>query len=167
MTQLDLQSLDRHYFWNERPKAVLQDLSNNFDKVEDCTYLNDTCPSLVINDYIRLFLPNSIFDNGETTTNKYAVVIDETHTFAGAKFYTFDELHHAVEKIDELLAEKPSRPPMYEVGIDRGESGTETLAKFPTIYDADTFMYGCQMANPNAKFFIDTITFDYVSTLNK
>lgn len=166
MTQFDLESLDRHYFWVERPKAVIHELSDNFDKVEDVTYINDEVPSVLINGLVKMYLPNSIRQN-EMETNQYAVLIDDQDGFDGADISLFDRFDHAIDKIEELLLEISSRPPVYEVGIDRGETGTETLARFNTIADADTFMYGYVMANPNAKLFVDTITFDYMSTLNK
>ena len=63
---------------------------------------------------------------------------------------------------------KTNTPKAYEVGIDEGdEIGTRTLAAFPNIYLAEAFMYGYKMAQPNAKLFIDTITSDFLSTLNK
>lgn len=166
MTQLDLKSLDRHFFWVQRPKAVIHELLKNFDKVEDVTYINDDVPSVLINGLVKMYLPNSIRMN-EMETNEYAVLIDEQDGFGDADISLFDRLDHAIDKIEELLLEISSRPPVYEVGIDRGETGTETLARFNTIVDADTFMYGYQMAEPNAKLFVDTITFDYISSLNK
>lgn len=102
MTQFDLESLDRHYFWVERPKAVIQELSDNFDKVEDVTYLNDEVPSVLINGLVKMYLPNSIRQH-EMETNQYAVLIDEQDGFADADIYLFDRFDHAIDKITELL----------------------------------------------------------------
>lgn len=102
MTKLDLQSLDRNYFWVERPKAVIQELQDNFKSVEDVTYLNDETPSVLINGIVKMYLPNSVRQN-EMENNQYTIVIDEDESFEGAEFFMTDRLDHAIDKIAELL----------------------------------------------------------------
>lgn len=73
---LELRELDNNYFWNIRPKAVIMELLKHFDKVEDVSYINDSVPSVLINDLYVVFLPNSLQD-GENECPKYAIIRDE------------------------------------------------------------------------------------------
>jgi hypothetical protein len=52
---------------------------------------------------------------------------------------------------------------IYEVYIDRGESGTETIADFEKRKDAVDFIYDYNLKHPKAKLGIDTITSDFTS----
>jgi hypothetical protein len=51
---------------------------------------------------------------------------------------------------------------IYEIGIDMGDEGTITIAKFYDKYMAMAFMDGYKTANPNAKIFIDSVTSDFI-----
>lgn len=76
------------FYWNEHTKFVMSTLLEQMEyndlpyRVDDVTYLNDTCPSLEISTsetqkYI-LFLPNSWRDNAEETT-KFMLIRDEEY----------------------------------------------------------------------------------------
>jgi len=54
---------------------------------------------------------------------------------------------------------------VYEVGIDLGEMGTQTIAKFDVIEEAQAFMDVYRLADSTSHLFIDTITSDFTSTL--
>lgn len=56
-------------------------------------------------------------------------------------------------------------PKVYEVGIDLGDEGTMTIAKFYDKYNAEAFVYGYKTADPKARLFIDTVTSDFVLNL--
>jgi hypothetical protein len=101
MTELDLESLDRHYFWVERPKAVIRELKKSFDRVDDVSYLNDEVPSVLINGLIKMYLPNSIRHH-DMQTNQYGVLMDVQDGFDGADIYVTERLDHAIDKIIEL-----------------------------------------------------------------
>lgn len=101
----NLETLDRQYFWMERPKAVIQELLRHYDKVEDVTYVNDDCPSIMINDKYQVYLPNSIHLD-EYKTNMYGVIRD-LHMQEGntAHFKYGNTLDNVVDIIDEMIHE--------------------------------------------------------------
>jgi len=136
MTKTDLQSIDNHYFWVERPKAVLNQLLQSFTNVIDASFVHDACPSLLIENSIRMFLPNSTHDDGELFTNLYAVVIDEEHTFDGCEVFTFAELHKAVEKVEDLLTEVSAKKIKLE-SMMRMVYDQYLFAKLLAEHDAD------------------------------
>lgn len=100
--KLDLQSLDRQYFFVERPKAVIQELLDIFDTVEDVSYINDETPSVLINGKIKMYLPNSVHLS-EMQSNQYVVVVDDEDSFAEGNYYSYDDLNFAIDKVHELL----------------------------------------------------------------
>ena len=55
---------------------------------------------------------------------------------------------------------------IYEVGIDLGEMGTETIAKFDSEELAEAFLDGYKLADPTSRVFIDTVTSDFLETMN-
>lgn len=61
---------------------------------------------------------------------------------------------------------KTNTPKVYEVHIDLGEEGTMTIAKFNDETLAEAFLDGYKLADPTSRVFIDTITSDFISTLN-
>jgi hypothetical protein len=100
--KLDLDSLDRQYFFIERPKSVIRELQDSFEKVEDVTYLNDETPSVLINGLIKMYLPNSIRQN-EMENNEYVIIKDDGEGNEDADYYSTDRLDHAIDYIVELL----------------------------------------------------------------
>jgi hypothetical protein len=50
----------------------------------------------------------------------------------------------------------------YEVGIDKGNEGTRTIASFSTEKQAISFLYDYSLKHPKAKLFIDTCTDDFL-----
>lgn len=56
---------------------------------------------------------------------------------------------------------------IYEVYIDRGNSGTETIADFENKKDAVNFIYEYSLKHPKAKLGIDTLTSDYTNKYAK
>jgi hypothetical protein len=101
MQQLDLQTLDRQYFWVERPKIVISELKKHFKNVEDVTYLNDGTPSVLVNDEYLVFLPNSIRGH-EEETNEYLVCRNDDYGMLENNFTTHDTLERVVDQLLDL-----------------------------------------------------------------
>lgn len=99
--ETDVNSLDRQYFWIERPKAVIAELKKHFDKVDDVSYINDSVPSLLINDLYTVFLPNAIQDS-ETGSSTYAIIRDEDLQEGKTECMQYV---HTIERIVELVEE--------------------------------------------------------------
>lgn len=55
---------------------------------------------------------------------------------------------------------------VYEVAIDLGEMGTQTIAHFDNIELAEAFLDGYRLADPTSNVFIDTVTSDFLETMN-
>lgn len=100
---LELRELDNNYFWVERPKAVIMELSKHFDKVEDVSYVNDSVPSIMINDEYQVFLPNGIQD-GECESNKYGIIRDsELQDGNTDNFQYAQKLERVIEIVEEMI----------------------------------------------------------------
>lgn len=128
MSQFDLQSLDRHYFWVERPKVLIQELQKTFKKVEDVTYVNDETPSVLIDGVIKMYLPNSIRQN-EMENNSYVILKDDQDGFEGAEYFMTERLDHAIDKIAELLE---TTKPLKRL-IDRFSEEAQELIDFGNV----------------------------------
>jgi hypothetical protein len=103
MEQVDVQTLDRNYFWIERPSAVVSELKDYFDKVENVSYFNDSVPSIMINDEYQVYLPNSIQD-GECESNKYAIIRDsELQEGNTDNFQWTQSLDRVIEIVQEMM----------------------------------------------------------------
>lgn len=102
MEKLDLQSLDRNYFWGQRTDAVIQKLLENFQTVENVSYVHDETPSVLINGKIKMYLPNSVHLN-EMESNQYMVMVDDENSYDKGEYYTYDDLNFAIDKVQELL----------------------------------------------------------------
>jgi predicted transcriptional regulator len=103
MQPLDLQSLDRNYFWIERPKAIINELSDFFYKVEDASYINDDVPSVMINHKYQVFLPNSVRES-EYETNRYAIIRDSELQQGNTENMQFtDDLDRVIEIVGEMI----------------------------------------------------------------
>lgn len=108
MQPLDLQSLDRNYFWNQRPFVVAKELRDYFDKVEDVSYINDDVPSLMINDEYQVYLPNSIVET-EYQTNKYSIIRDSELQEGNTDNMQFTEsLDRVIEIVQEMIEDDNS-----------------------------------------------------------
>lgn len=99
---MDLATLDRHYFWVERPKAVIQELLKHFEKVEDVTYVNDGTPSIMINDNYVVYLPNGI-SSGECETNVYGVIRDSDLQDGNTIFNYTSEISKVVDIVEFMI----------------------------------------------------------------
>ena len=55
---------------------------------------------------------------------------------------------------------------VYEVAIDLGEMGTQTIAHFDNIELAEAFLDGYRLADSTSNVFIDTVTSDFLETMN-
>ena len=55
---------------------------------------------------------------------------------------------------------------VYEVGIDLGELGTQTIATFDDMALAMAFLDGYKLADATSNVFIDTVTSDFLETMN-
>lgn len=102
MTTMDLETLDRHYFWVERPKAVIEKLLKHFEKVEDVTYVNDGTPSIMINDNYVVYLPNGI-SSGECETNLYGVIRDSDLQDGNTIFHYTSDIYKVVDIVDCMI----------------------------------------------------------------
>jgi len=70
---------DDYFFWTQRPRLVLNELRNHFKSVEDSTYLNDSCPSLLVDNRWYVFLPNSIHnDSINENVNTYMIAEEDS-----------------------------------------------------------------------------------------
>jgi hypothetical protein len=99
--ETDVNSLDRQYFWIERPKAVIAELKKHFDKVDDVSYINDSVPSLLINELYTVFLPNAIQDS-ETGSSTYAIIRDEDLQEGKTECMQYV---HTIDRVVELVEE--------------------------------------------------------------
>jgi hypothetical protein len=135
MTTLDLKQLDRHYFFIERPQAVMQELKDEFGQVELATTSNDIAPCLLIDRRVRLFLPNSIRQN-EEETNEYLVCYDDGEAPSeSTQMFMFDRLDHAIDKIQELREEvEPWNALVHQLRVVSGEVANLTN----TVEESDT-----------------------------
>lgn len=103
MNNMDLATLDRHYFWVERPKAVIQELLKHFDKVEDVTYVNDGTPSIMINDKYVVYLPNGISSDDDCETNFYGVIRDSDLQEFNTNFHYTSEISKVVDVVESMI----------------------------------------------------------------
>jgi hypothetical protein len=136
MTTLDLKQLDRHYFFIERPQAVMQELKDEFGQVELATTSNDIAPCLLIDRRVRLFLPNSI-RHDEEETNQYLVCYDDGEDTPSeiTEMFMFDRLDHAIDKIQELREEiEPWNALVHQLRVVSGEVANLTN----TVEESDT-----------------------------
>jgi hypothetical protein len=102
---LELRELDNNYFWNQRPKAVIMELSRHFDKVEDVSYINDSVPSIMINDEYQVYLPNGIQD-GECECNKYGIIRDsELQEGNTDNFQWTQDIDRVIEIVEEMISD--------------------------------------------------------------
>lgn len=102
---LNLQSLDRQFFWVERPKAVVAELKRHFKNVEDVSYINDGTPSVLVDDEYLVFLPNS-FRGHEEETNEYMVCKNADYGMLENNFTTHDTLDRVIDEIVELKSKE-------------------------------------------------------------
>ena len=56
---------------------------------------------------------------------------------------------------------------IYEVGIDLGEMGTQTIATFDDMTLAMAFLDGYKLADATSNVFIDTVTSDFLESVFK
>jgi len=98
---LNLDALDRQYFWYERPKAVVDELKRHFKNVDDVSYINDGTPSIQVDDKYLVFLPNSIRGN-EEETNQYLVCRDEDYGQLDNNFTLHETLEEVIDQLLEL-----------------------------------------------------------------
>jgi len=54
---------------------------------------------------------------------------------------------------------------IYEVGIDLGEMGTQTIATFDDMTLAMAFLDGYKLADATSNVFIDTVTSDFLESV--
>jgi hypothetical protein len=108
MTKLDLQSLDRDYFWVQRPKAIINELNKHFSKVEDVTYLNDTCPSVQVNDRYLVMLPNSTRLHDEETNQYLVCFADDYSNLHDGNYKIVDTLDQVIDEIEDLKSKDKS-----------------------------------------------------------
>jgi hypothetical protein len=54
---------------------------------------------------------------------------------------------------------------IYEVGIDLGEMGTQTIATFDDMALAMAFLDGYKLADATSNVFIDTVTSDFLESV--
>ena len=101
---MDLQTLDRNYFWYERPRVIVQELKDYFDEVEDVTGLSDGAPSILVNKKYYVFLPTGIVDNNELEYNKYTVMREEDYGF-GNEYHRFTFMDEVIEYLQQMLKE--------------------------------------------------------------
>jgi hypothetical protein len=100
---LEIRELDNNYFWTERPKAVIIKLSKHFDKVENVSYVNDSVPSVMINDEYQVYLPNSLQED-ECESNKYGIIRDsELQDGNTANFQWTQSLDRVIEIVEEMI----------------------------------------------------------------
>lgn len=119
----DLQSLDRNYFWVERPKALIMELSKHFNKVEDVSYFNDSVPSIMINNEYQVYLPNSIQES-EWESNKYGIIRDsELQQGNTDNFQWTQSVDRVIEIVQEMMED------------DRPIKRTEVLQRMRMIMD--------------------------------
>jgi hypothetical protein len=135
---LDLQTLDYNYFWFERPKAVVHELKNYFDKVEDITGLGESTPVLAVNDIYHVFLPTSLKDNNDNIEyNKYTVM-RETNEYS-----RFDSLDDVIDFIDTMIKEdRPVKTKdvvhrMAMIIDDLREIKSKLISEFPNGFTDD------------------------------
>lgn len=145
---LDLQTLDYNYFWFERPKAVMQELKNYFDKVEDITGFGDSTPALVVNDIYYVFLPTSLKDNNDNIEyNKYTVMREtkenlENYSFSN-EYKRFDSLDEVIDFIDTMIKEdRPVKTKdvvhrMAMIIDDLKEIKSKLMSEFPNGFSDD------------------------------
>jgi hypothetical protein len=101
---MDLQTLDRNYFWYERPRVIVQELKDYFDEVEDVTGLSDGAPSILVNKKYYVFLPTGIVDHNELEYNKYTVMREEDYGF-GNEYHRFTFMDEVIEYLQQMLKE--------------------------------------------------------------
>jgi hypothetical protein len=103
MENLNLKSLDKNYFWTERPKAVIEELKRHFHKVEDVSSFNDDTASVMINDLYRVYLPNSIRDT-EHESNFYALIRDSELEDGNTDNFQFtSDIDTLIDNIQDLI----------------------------------------------------------------
>jgi hypothetical protein len=101
---MDLQTLDRNFFWYERPRVIVQELKDYFDEVEDVTGLSDGAPSILVNKKYYVFLPTGIVDHNELEYNKYTVMREEDYGF-GNEYHRFSFMDEVIEYLQQMLKE--------------------------------------------------------------
>jgi hypothetical protein len=103
---MTLSQLDRHYFWVERHNAIIQELERHFDDVVDVSYVNDTTPSVEINDKYYLFTPNSTRCNPDNEEYNYYMIVESEYYGTEAITIECDTLDKAIDELTELLENK-------------------------------------------------------------
>jgi hypothetical protein len=102
MTQQDLQTLDRDYFWNVRPKVVINELERHFDEVVDITDISDT-PRLRINGLYLVYLPTSIKET-MYQTNCYTLIRESDNEAGNIDLGVFtQDLDELIEEINLMI----------------------------------------------------------------
>jgi hypothetical protein len=102
MTQQDLQTLDRDYFWNVRPKVVINELKRYFDKVVDITDISDE-PRLKINGLYYVYLPTSIKET-MYQTNCYTLIRESDDEVGNIDLGVFtQDLDELIEEINTMI----------------------------------------------------------------
>lgn len=99
----NLQQSDRNYFWNERPRVIITELERYFNDVYDVTYVNDSAPSLEINERYYLFLPTSVQFNADTEEYNYYMIVDKEEYGTNAMTIECSTLDKAIDELIELF----------------------------------------------------------------
>lgn len=136
MNNIDLDTLDRQYFWNERPKAVIAELKKHFNKVDDVSYINDSVPSLLINELYTVFLPNAIQDS-ETGSSTYAIIRDEDLQEGKTECMQYV---HSIDRVVELVEE------MVE------EDFQSKIRAVHVEFDYDMYLFSCLLKRYDVEF---------------
>jgi hypothetical protein len=100
----DLQQLDRNYFWVERPTVVLAELQKYFDHVQDVTYMNDSAPSLEINERYYLFMPTSTRTNHDNEEYNYYMIVESENYGTDALTIECDTLDKVIDELYQIIA---------------------------------------------------------------
>jgi hypothetical protein len=100
----DLQKLDRQYFWETRPKVVLTELQKYFDHVQDVTYMNDSAPSLEINERYYLFMPTSTRTNHDNEEYNYYMIVESENYGTDALTIECDTLDKVIDELYQIIA---------------------------------------------------------------
>jgi len=100
----NLQQLDKNYFWVERPKVVLTELQKYFDHVQDVTYMNDSAPSLEINERYYLFMPTSTRTNHDTEEYNYYMIVESENYGTNALTIECDTLDKVIDELYQIIS---------------------------------------------------------------
>lgn len=74
--------METNWFWTTQVQEVMETLvRNGFSDVQDVSYHNDQCPSILVGRYL-IFLPNSENQNPNNEEyNGYVIILDEEYAF--------------------------------------------------------------------------------------